>query len=110
MNKYFSEIKLNKKEINNLRDIVSMLEHDLDTFESHRGIEKNHFLAIQEKVFDIIKLIANIDEDIQIRVNCMIADYFNGVYAKVSDVEANLKILDKKQCECENYPTEGEDF
>lgn len=104
MNRYFTRIKLNTKTISDLRDIVSMLEHDMDDLENLRGIEENHFTAVQEKVFELISLIANLEGDIEMRVNCMVADYCNGLYAKIADIEATLKIL--KQNGYENYPIE----
>lgn len=110
MNEYYTKIKLNTKVINNLHDVVSMLEHDKDILETLSGVEENQLSLVREKIFKMIRLVANIEEDIQIRVECLVADYFNDLYAGMSDIEACLEILCKKQCKREKYTSEEEGF
>jgi hypothetical protein len=110
MNEYFSKVKLNTKVINNLRDIVSMLEHDIDTLENLHGVEENNLKLARERVFKMISLVANIEEDIQIRVKRQVADYFNSLYAEISDIEAYLEKLHKRRYGLDNYTSEEEGF
>jgi hypothetical protein len=110
MNEYFSKVKLNTKVINNLRDIVSMLEHDIDSLENLNGVEENNLKLVRERVFKMINLVANIEEDIQIRIKCQVADYFNDLYAEISDIEAYLENLHKRRYGWDNYTSKEVEF
>jgi hypothetical protein len=109
MSKYLTKIKLITKEISNLREIASLIEQDIDALENS-GVEENHFLEIQERAFEMINLIANFEKLLQNRVNNMIEDYLDGIYAKISDIEINLEMLRRKQHGSEIYPAEEVEF
>ena len=92
MNKY--DEKINTKEINRLRDIVSGLEHELDTLQD---VEEKLFLVVRERIFNMIHVIANIEVNMQKQLQDMIEGYFENLYAEISAIEDTLKILNKRE-------------
>jgi hypothetical protein len=98
MTKSYAKIKLDKKAITFLQDTVSDLKYEIDRLQQYCLDSKNRELdgrvaKFREVTMEMIAIIANIEENLQFKVNCMIADFLNKVYADLASLEQGISVL-----------------
>src|ERR1700757_4029606 len=82
---YNLKLKLDEVVIENLRDFVSDLEHEIDRLHIDEGL--------RDEVFQMIAVIANIEDDLQLMVKHIVRDYLTEQFARLAYIEQSIMRL-----------------
>jgi len=93
-----SGIILDRDLVENLQNAISDLEYKADNAIKNSLYRNNACMAasleLREKIFQLIALVANLEEDLNKRFRVIITEYLEQIYAFHAKLEEDMEVLE----------------